>query len=320
VITINKYPIPQIEKITKANRKIGLGVMGFADMLMKMGIPYASKEATSIAAEIMEFIDYVSKSESVNLAKERGKFANFEDSVYNSESYFYKKYSWGSHGKVRDGMWKSLDVKMKKYGIRNATTTCIAPTGTISMIAGSSGSIEPLFGLVFIRNIMDGTKLVEINPVFETYLKSKGLYSDELMYKVAQTGSVKDVEKIPKEDRELFMTAHDISPYWHVKIQAAFQAHTDNAVSKTVNFEENASVSDIRHAYVLAYRNKLKGVTVYRDNSRSFQPMNLKKEPKIVKSEPEQKAAKNICPECGAELHKTEGCTSCPKCGYSVCS
>jgi ribonucleoside-diphosphate reductase alpha chain len=266
----------------------------------------------------MEFIDYISKSESINLAKERGKFKNFEHSVYNSENYFYTKYSCSSQGKIQDKMWKSLDDKMKKWGIRNATTTCIAPTGTISMIAGASGGIEPLFGLVFVRNIMDGTELIEINPIFEKYLKSEKKYSKELILEVSKSGSVKSINEIPQSIKEVFVTAHDISPYWHVKIQAAFQAHTDNAVSKTVNFEENATVDDIRQAYILAYRNKLKGITVYRDNSRSFQPMNIKKETKLVKLE--QKVVKNLCPECGAELKKTEGCVTCPNCGYSGCS
>jgi ribonucleoside-diphosphate reductase alpha chain len=313
VITINKYPIPQIEKMAKINRKIGLGIMGFADMLMQMKISYASDDAIAVATEVMEFIDYVSKSESINLAKERGKFANFEDSVYNSENYFYKKYAHGLSGQVSDDMWKMLDDKMKKYGLRNATTTCIAPTGTISMIAGASGGIEPLFGLVFIRNIMDGTKLIEINPFFEKYLKSNGLYSNELMYKVAESGSIQGLDEIPQDAKDVFLTAHDISPYWHVKIQAAFQAHTDNAVSKTVNFKEDATVEDIKQTYVLAYKNRLKGVTVYRNNSRSFQPMNIKKEKTVQKP-------KKVCPECGAELSMTEGCVTCPKCGYSGCS
>jgi ribonucleoside-diphosphate reductase alpha chain len=217
-------------------------------------------------------------------------------------------------------MWKSLDLKMKKYGIRNATTTCIAPTGTISMIAGASGSIEPLFGLVFVRNIMDGTELLEINSIFEKYLKSSNLYSKELMFKISKSGSVRFIDEIPQYIKDIFITAHDISPYWHVKIQAAFQAHTDNAVSKTVNFEENATIDDIRHAYILAYRNNLKGVTVYRDNSRSFQPMNIKTEPKTEQYKIKIKNLKDVCPECGAELKRVEGCVACPNCGYSGCS
>jgi ribonucleoside-diphosphate reductase alpha chain len=320
VITVNKYPLPEIERMVKVNRKIGLGVMGFADLLMKMGVSYASKEGVAVASEVMEFIDYVSKAESINLAKERGKFSSFDESVYNTENYFYKKYSWGSNGKIQDKMWKSLDLKMKKYGIRNATTTCIAPTGTISMIAGASGSIEPLFGLVFVRNIMDGTELLEINSIFEKYLKSSNLYSKELMFKISKSGSVRFIDEIPQHIKDIFITAHDISPYWHVKIQAAFQAHTDNAVSKTVNFEENATIDDIRHAYILAYRNNLKGVTVYRDNSRSFQPMNIKTEPKTEQYKIKIKNLKDVCPECGAELKRVEGCVACPNCGYSGCS
>ena len=247
------------------------------------------------------------------MAKNRGRFNNFHGSLYDSENYFYNKYRGG---KITDEQWQKLDEDVKKYGIRNATTTCIAPTGTISMIAGASGGIEPLFGLVFSRNIMDGTELLEVNPIFENYMKSHELYTDELMSKISKEGSVAHIEEIPNEVKAVFQTAHDITPFWHVKMQSAFQKYTDNAVSKTVNFVESATKDDIKETYILAYKNNLKGITVYRNNSRNFQPMNL--EVKKEESTGEIKTVK--CPECGNEIQMAEGCFICLNCGYSGCS
>ena len=264
----------------------------------------------------------------------------------------YNKYKGKSAGKISDEQWKELDEQIEKFGIRNATTTCIAPTGTISMIASASGGVEPLFGLVFSRLIMDGTEMFEVNPIFKEYAVKHGIYSDELMKKIAKTGSIAHVDGVSNEVKHIFVTAHDVSPYWHVKMQAAFQLHTDNAVSKTVNFEEHATRKDIEEAYILAYENNLKGITVYRNNSRQFQPMNLddkkKKEEVQVEADGEQSAqddakaagdtfnashqAKTIteeptgeiktvkCPECGNEIQMAEGCFICLKCGYSGCS
>ncbi len=350
VIAVNNYPLPQISEMVQNNRKIGLGVMGWADMLMKMGISYSSEEGTKLASQVMEFIDYESKCESIELSKERGRFNNFKGSVYDGKNFLYNKYKGKSAGKISDEQWKELDAQIEKFGIRNATTTCIAPTGTISMIAGASGGVEPLFGLVFSRLIMDGTEMLEINPIFKEYAIKHGFYSEELMKEIAKTGSVAHVDNVPADAKKIFVTAHDVSPYWHVKMQAAFQLHTDNAVSKTVNFEEHATREDIEQAYVLAYENNLKGITVYRNNSRQFQPMNLdskkseaqveaEKSMKTV-SEPEKKAEvtnpikeektedynptgeiKTVkCPECGNEIQMAEGCFICLKCGYSGCS
>ena len=329
VIVVNNYPLPQIAEMVQNNRKIGLGVMGWADMLMQMGIAYNSEEGTSLATDVMSFIDYVSKTESVELAKERGCFNNFKGSVYEDSNYFSKKFAGKTSQKVNDKMWAQLDKDVQKYGLRNATTTCIAPTGTISMIAGASGGIEPLFGLVFSRLIMDGTELLEVNPVFEKYMKTHGLYTEDLMNKIAKCGSVAHIEELPDEVKRIFVTAHDISPYWHVKMQAAFQQFTDNAVSKTVNFIESATREDIKKTYILAYKNNLKGITVYRNNSRQFQPMNLEKAKKTIEIKPiepskdynptgEIKTVK--CPECGAEIKMAEGCFICLKCGYSGCA
>ena len=341
IITINKYPLPQIAEMVNNNRKIGLGIMGWADMLMKIGISYASEQGTKLASQIIEFIDYESKCESIELSKERGRFANFKGSIYDSEHYLYNKYKDKSAGKISDEQWKELDNKIKKFGIRNATTTCIAPTGTISMIAGASGGIEPLFGLVFSRLILDNTEMLEINPIFKNYMIKHNLYSEELMKKIAIDGSITHINNIPENVKKIFVTAHDVTPYWHVKMQAAFQLHTDNAVSKTVNFVESATRDDIKETYILAYKSHLKGITVYRNNSRTFQPMNLKKEEKkseeIIKEKiknPEKtiQTEKNeeynpsgevktiICPECGNKIEMAEGCYICLNCEYSGCS
>lgn len=337
VIEVNKYPLPQISELVSNNRKIGLGVMGWADMLMKAGISYSSEDGTKLAGQVMEFIDYISKSESIELAKERGRFNNFKGSIYDRPNYLFNKFKGKSAGKISDDMWAKLDSDIQKYGLRNATTTCIAPTGTISMIAGASGGVEPLFGLVFSRLIMDGTEMLEVNPIFKDYMLSHNLYSDNLMAQIAKDGSLSHVEGVPNEIKRIFVTAHDIAPYWHVKMQAAFQLHVDNAVSKTVNFVEFATREDIKEVYILAYKNNLKGITVYRNNSRQFQPMNLdtkKKEPKIEikpieknlepKVEEEYNPTGEIktikCPECGNEIQMAEGCFICLNCGYSGCT
>ena len=337
VIAVNNYPLPQISEMVQNNRKIGLGVMGWADMLMKMGISYASAEGTKLAGQVMEFIDYESKCESIELSKERGRFNNFKGSVYDGKNFLYNKYKGKSSGIISDEQWKELDSQIEKYGIRNATTTCIAPTGTISMIAGASGGVEPLFGLVFSRLIMDGTEMLEINPIFKDYAVKHGFYSEDLMKEIAKTGSVAHVAGVSEEVKKIFVTAHDVSPYWHVKMQAAFQLHTDNAVSKTVNFEEHATRKDIEEAYVLAYENNLKGITVYRNNSRQFQPMNLDdkkktEEAKQAEAETQVQEAKDeeynptgeiktvTCPECGNTIEMAEGCFICLNCGYSGCS
>lgn len=326
VITVNNYPLVQIAEMVKNNRKVGLGVMGWADMLMALGISYSSQEGIDLAFKIMEFIDYHSKVESIELAKLRGAFNNFRGSVYESGNFLSNKYSGKSSGMISDEDWKNLDAKIKEFGIRNSTTTCIAPTGTISMIVGASGGIEPLFGLVFLRNIMDGTEMPEVNPIFEKYAKDKGFYSENLMKEIAKDGSIAHVENISGEVKHIFVTAHDVTPEWHVKMQAAFQLHTDNAVSKTINFEESATRKDIEKAYILAFENNLKGLTVYRNNSRTFQPMSLdaKKTPEIelkpALEEAEVELKKFTCPECGTSIEMAEGCFICLNCGYSGCS
>ena len=324
VITVNNYPLPQIAEMVQNNRKIGLGVMGWADMLMKLELSYNSKEGTDLAYQLMEFIDYHSKVKSIELAKSRGAFNNFKGSVYESGTFLTNKYTGKSAGLISDEDWKNLDAQIKEFGMRNATTTCIAPTGTISMIASASGGVEPLFGLVFFRNVMDGTEMIEVSPIFEKYAKDYGFYSENLMKKIAKDGSLAHIEELSDDVKHIFATAHDVTPEWHVKMQAAFQLHTDNAVSKTINFEEHATKEEVKKAYILAYENNLKGLTVYRNNSRSFQVMAQKKteipEIELKPVEEEIVLKKFICPDCGTSIEMAEGCFICPGCGYSGCS
>lgn len=327
VITVNNYPLEIISEMVQNNRKIGLGVMGWADMLMMLDIPYNSEEGVKLAYQVFEFIDYHSKVMSIDLAEKRGKFQNFKGSLYDSDNYLSSKFKGKSAGIISDEQWAELDARISKVGIRNATTTCIAPTGTISMIAGASGGVEPLFALVFLRNVMDGTEMIEVNSIFEERCRKENIYSQELMRAVSDNhGSIKGVKGVPEGVANTFATAHDVSPEWHVKMQAAFQFHTDNAVSKTVNFEEHASREDIEKTYYLAYEHNLKGITVYRNNSRTFQPMNVsssksdsaKVEIKSIEEEPEMKEV--TCKECGHKIQYSEGCYICLNCGASGCS
>ncbi|HYF81722.1 MAG TPA: ribonucleotide reductase N-terminal alpha domain-containing protein [Clostridia bacterium] len=247
VIDVNKYPLPMVDEMTKGTRKIGLGVMGFADMLIELGVPYNSEEAVKTAEDIMKFINDRSKETSIKLAEKRGTFTYYDDSVF----------------------------KEKGLAIRNATTTTIAPTGTISIIAGVSSGIEPLFALSFVRNVMDNDELPEVNPLFEIVAKERGFYSTELMKEIAAHGTIHDIKSIPEDIRRVFVTAHDIEPEWHIKIQSAFQRYTDNAVSKTVNFSNSATKEDVSGVYMMAYKMGCKGVTIYRDGSRESQVLNI---------------------------------------------
>lgn len=248
VIDMNRYPIPEIEYMTKKNRKIGLGLMGWADMLALLEIPYNSEDAIQLAEKLMKFIQDESRAASSKLAEIRGNFPNFDDSIYPEMGFKY---------------------------LRNATTTTIAPTGTISIIGNASSGIEPYFAIAFYRNVMDNTKLVEVNPYFKRAIKEYGIYSEELMEKIAEKGILKDIPEIPEKLKRVFVTAHEISPIWHVKMQAAFQKYTDNAVSKTVNFSHDATVEDVRNVYLLAYKLGCKGITIYRDGCREDQVINI---------------------------------------------
>jgi ribonucleoside-diphosphate reductase alpha chain len=246
VIDVNKFPLPQIEEMTKKTRKVGLGVMGYADMLLQLGVPYDSERALEIVEDVMGFIQAESTKASAELAVERGVFPAFKGSKYDVE------------GGIR---------------VRNATRTTIAPTGTLSIIAGCSGGIEPLFALVYTRNILDGAQMIEANPYFEETAKKGGFYSEELMKQLAGGSHLSDIAGVPNEVKKVFVTAHEISPEWHVEMQSAFQKYTDNAVSKTVNFSHEAGKGDVANVYMLAYEKNLKGITIYRDRSREGQPM-----------------------------------------------
>jgi len=244
VVEVNIYPLAQIAQMTLANRKIGLGVMGWADMLILLGIPYNTDEAIELAHKVMQFINEQGHSASQELAKKRGPFPNFKGSTYD---------------------------KKGQPPLRNATVTTIAPTGTISIMANASSGVEPLFAVSYVRQVMDNDILVEVHPHFETIAKERGFYSPELMQRIAEHGTIHDIDEIPADIRTYFVTAHDISPEMHIKMQAAFQKHTDNAVSKTVNFTNGATVQDVARVYELAYQMDCKGVTIYRDGSRDQQ-------------------------------------------------
>jgi ribonucleoside-diphosphate reductase alpha chain len=238
----------EIDDMVKGNRKIGLGVMGFADMLYQLKVPYNSERALAIAEEAMGFIQKESNEASKYLAEERGVFANFDKSVFK-------------------------DTDEKSY--RNATTTTIAPTGTLSILAGCSSGIEPLFALSFVRRVMDNDELIEVNPYFETVAKERGFYSHELMNRIAREGSIRNIKEVPEDIKEIFVTAHDITPEWHIRMQAAFQKYTDNAVSKTVNLPMDATIDDVSKVYKLAYELGCKGVTIYRDGSKENQVLSF---------------------------------------------
>jgi len=250
VIEVNQFPLPEIAEMTKTTRKIGLGVMGFADMLIQLGIPYASEQGLVVAEEIAHFISEEADKASIGLAQERGVFPTFEGSIYD----------------MPDGP-----------RFRNASRTTIAPTGSLSIIANCSGGIEPLFALSYVRHILEGEEFVEVNPYFEEAAQIGGFYSLDLMKQLAEGKRLKDIEEVPEEIKEVFVTAHDISPEWHVRMQAAFQKFTDSAVSKTVNFPSDATPEDVAKVYMLAYQEGLKGITIYRDRSRESQVLTVGK-------------------------------------------
>lgn len=248
VIDANNYPLEKIAETTKASRKIGLGVMGWADALLMMNIPYNSDEAVELAEKVMSYIENTGHAASSSLAEKRGTFPLFSVSI------------------MKDGA-----------PMRNATITTIAPTGTLSIIGGCSSGVEPVFAYAFIRNIMDGTEMVEVNPVLTAKLKELGLYHEDLLKKIAREGTVAHCEEIPEEVRRVFVCSHDIKPIDHIRMQAAFQKYTDNAVSKTVNFPKEATRNEVRDVYLLAYKEGCKGVTIYRDGSREEQVLNIGK-------------------------------------------
>ncbi len=248
VIEVNQFPLPEIAEMTRTTRKIGLGVMGFADMLIQLSIPYDSEQGLVVAEEIAHFISGEADKVSTELAQERGVFPAFQESIYNTP----------------DGL-----------RLRNASRTTIAPTGSLSIIANCSSGIEPLFSLSYVRHILEGEEFIEVNPYFEEMAKRGEFYSPDLMRQLAEGKSLKDAKEVPEEIKRLFITAHEISPEWHVKIQAAFQKYTDSAVSKTVNFPHDATPEDVAKVYMLAHQERLKGITIYRDRSRESQVLTV---------------------------------------------
>lgn len=286
VIEMNNYPIKQIDEMTKKNRKIGLGIMGWADLLVQLNIPYNSNEAISLAEEVMKFIRDEGRNMSMELAQVRGSFPAFEKSIY-----------------------PSLGFK----AMRNATITTIAPTGTISIIAGASSGIEPYFALAYYRNVMDNNKLPEVNPYFLEKAHEGKFYSENLLNKLADAGNTHNLTEVPEDIRKVFVTSHEISPEWHVRMQAAFQKYTDNAVSKTVNFQNSATIEDVAKVYMLSYDLGCKGITIYRDGSRDNQVLNIgkvKEEETIIKINVENSSIPKERPAVliGKTIEKTTGC------------
>jgi len=323
VVEVNNYPLPEIDRVSRAIRRVGLGVMGWSDMLIKLGIRYDSNQALVLAENVMSFITQNARQMSEELAVERGPFPEFQNSI-----------------------WSRLGSKP----LRNSTVTTIAPTGTISIIAGgTSQGIEPIFSVVYLRNVSDsiGSNLIEVNNEFELFAMEMGFYSEELMQKLANTTSIQAIEEIPEQVRKLFVTAHDISPEWHVKMQAAFQKYTDNGVSKTINFPHWATPQDIDKAYDLAWNLGCKGITVYRDASKSVQVLQTVKglnsqktldsvknshnggdevEPMAMSALAREAETYSLtiakdekCPECGSSMIAGSGCSTCPRCAYSKC-
>jgi len=305
VVSVCTYPLKKVADTVHGNRKIGLGIMGWADMLVKLHVAYDSPKALELASEVMKFVQDIGHDESAKLGKEKGSFPNFKGSRWQKNGYKY---------------------------FRNATVTTIAPTGTISMMAGASSGIEPHFALAYTRRSMGEFTLPEVNSDLVKAIKHvNGVYSAELMDEIARLGSIRGIATIPEKIREIFVTAMDITPETHVRMLSAFQKYTDNAVSKTINLPAEATVEDVMNVYMMAAELKCKGITVYRDKSRGEQVLNVGKISMVEvpalavqalarhKQDESANAVANSCPECKGKLAIEEGCKKCHSCGYSVC-
>lgn len=304
VVSVCEYPLKKVTEVVRGNRKIGLGVMGWADMLVKLQIPYGSKKALRLAEKVMKFVQEKGWDESSKLGKEKGNFPNFKGSIWEKRGYKH---------------------------FRNATVTTIAPTGTISMMAGASSGIEPHFALAYFRKSMGQYNLPEVNADLVRAIKHvNGLYSTELMDEIAQKGSIQELKQIPEKIRKIFVTAMDITPREHVNMLSAFQKYTDNAVSKTINLSNSATVDDVLSVFYQASEMNCKGITVYRDGSRDVQVLNVGKS-QTSEQVNKQTSKKNVlassrdsvvattCPNCGGKLAIEEGCKKCYGCGFAVC-
>lgn len=284
VIDANRYPIPSIEEKSKANRKIGLGIMGFADMLLHLGLPYDSEEALNVAERMMEFISVEARAESSRLAEVKGVFPNYSMSIF----------------------------PVQGIKLRNASLTTVAPTGTISLIANCTSGIEPLFAICYVRQMLGERREFATHPLFQTMA---GPYLDEnVQNRISETGSVQNIKAIPESVRRLFVTAHDIEPEWHVRMQAAFQRHVDSAVSKTVNLRRETTPVDIANIYLLAHELGCKGVTVFRDGCKEEQVLSPGRAGIPLP------AGAQVCPECGGPMEHASACLTCLSCGYTFCT
>lgn len=304
IIDVSEFPVTQIKNITRANRKIGLGVMGWADLLIDLGIPYNSEEAIKLAEEVMGFISDEATKTSIELAKKRGPFPQW----------------------VHEEIYRNTSQPPR----RNATVTTVAPTGTISLIANCSSGIEPIYSVAYHRISFESDRMLFVHPLFEQYAKTHNFYTEQLMERIAEQGLLHNIVEVPAHAKRLFVTTHEIAPEWHVRMQAAFQKHIDAAVSKTINFPSGATVDDISKAYMLAYELGCKGITIYRDGSREKQVLSTKSAdlsgppPLSAASKPEmeqranQLLASNVCPDCSLTLQHNGACIYC-SCGFSLC-
>jgi ribonucleoside-diphosphate reductase alpha chain len=290
-IEVNRFPLPQVAEATRLTRKVGLGVMGFADLLLELGVPYASRRAVELGEEVMSRVHRAARAASAGLAEERGSFPAFGRSCLAAEG------------------WRAM---------RNATVTTVAPTGTLSLLLGCSSGIEPHFALAYTRRVLEGEELVELNPRFERRLAELGLDTPANLERLQKTGRPGAVEGLPAADRELFATAHDIPPARHLAVQAAFQRHTDNAVSKTVNLPSDAAPDQVEQVFWRAWELGLKGLTVFRHGCRGRQVLELAPLPGH-QPPPRPAAGPNRCPRCGGLLATDGGCRTCAFCGASGC-
>jgi ribonucleoside-diphosphate reductase alpha chain len=308
-VDLSRYPIKQIKKMARANRRIGLGVMGFADMLYQMEVGYNSNEGVRVAEKVMGFVNKVGVNESQNLAKEKGVFPNY----------------------------KGSEFEKKGLRRRNLAVTTIAPTGTISMVADCSSGIEPVFALSYVKNVVEESGLSYVNEYFRKAVEDLKISEEEknkIYQRVSKTGSCQDIEQLPDLIKKVFVTAYDISPEAHIKMQAGFQKRVENAVSKTINFPSEATLEQVEKAYILAWELKCKGVTIYRSGSREGQVLETTKKKsksnphfakasrgkQVIQSKVKAVPLKNKCPECGEGMEMGEGCMTCRSCGFSKCS